>query len=91
MNAKIFDQNMWEGFSGAEAWDEGHQPVYREVNEYLLVADKNGVECYANVENFDVFRALDGLPSQALAMALLNGLPEDFNPTTYGFEFVTTG
>lgn len=79
------ENGMWELFAGAERWPDKKPPVYVEIGKWLLVADCNGVEC--SHENYPdsvwVLRA--PLATQAVAIALLAGLPADFVPKHYGF------
>lgn len=87
--ARPFTETDWYGFAGAECFpDESRpaNPVMREVNGYLLVADANGVECYhEGGATTDCYR-LDAQLNQAGAMAFLNGLPADFQPAQFGFQ-----
>ncbi len=91
--ARPFTCNDWHAFAGAETWPMNRgtgdlvQPVLREIGNWLLVADRNGMEAYCNGKDYTqgIFRLDLALPTQALALALLNGLPDDFNPALYGF------
>jgi hypothetical protein len=88
---ETFDQEMWYGFGGCVKWPGGAAPVYREIGGWLIIADPNGVEAHGappgvpEGATWPTFRLDRALPTQALAKALLAGLPEDFDPTNFGF------
>ncbi len=87
--AQPFDKNMWSGFSGCERWPDGSLPVYRSVGDWLIVADSFSVEAHyqGNQLGDDDTWFLDFTPpSQKVALALLNGLGDDFHPAEYGFD-----
>ena len=104
--ARPFTRQDWYGFAGAESWPAGSYPagtplshlqddrpvpVLREVNDWLLVADRNGVGAYrtgpspAGGDADETYYLALVLPSQAVALALLDGLAADFHPARYGF------
>lgn len=88
--ARPFTKEDWYGLAGAESWGKEQPPVLREVNGWLFVADRNGVECFGDnaVCGSDSLRLSVALPNQSVAKALLNGLPEDIDPVAFGFEAV---
>ncbi len=88
MTAQKFtnDNGMWDGFAGCEQWNETDQPVFREVGNWLIVADRASTGCYHDDdEEMEGLEMPFGFPTQAAAIAFLNGLPETFTPADYGF------
>lgn len=95
--AHPINDDEWEGLNRAECWDNAclfdgdptKFPISRSVGDYYMVADPHGVEAHlwdeAKQDSF-LWTWLVEFPTQACALAFLNGLPEDFNPITYGFE-----
>ncbi len=73
---------------GAESWENGDDPVYREIGQWIVIADAEGVEVVGpNTGDTDAGWHIDmPFPSQKIAISLLTGLPENFNPNDFGCE-----
>lgn len=80
----LSEGDLWEGFAGAERFENGDEPVYVEANNFGILASVNGTEAYD--ENGTAWQLLLSFPNQACARAFLAGLPNDFEPATFGFE-----
>lgn len=78
-----FDDDMWDGFSGAEEWDKSHPPVYVEVNGWLVIADKTGVEASQDLDTR--WGLMLPFPNQKAAICYLSGLPSEFDPEYMGY------
>ena len=88
----IFDQDkntLWDLYCGAENFPDG-SPVYREIGKWSIVMDREGIEATDYNEGdgtYDkTFYRYFTLGSQKLAIALLTGLPEDFDPAQFNME-----
>jgi hypothetical protein len=85
--AHAFTDSDWEAFAGAEEWSSTKKPVIREVNDYLVIGDRNGLVAYQyDAKGYVKAWALHTELNQKAALAFLNGLPQDFEPKTFGFE-----
>ena len=80
-----FTEHDWDGYAGAERWPNGDAPLIHEINGFLLVADRNGVEVFPPDEQDTWLDMNYPFPTQKAARAFLAGLPEDFLPEDYGF------
>ena len=79
-------QGMWDGFAGCECWENGDEPVYCLIGQWLVIADAQGVCVYGD-EAADEYGGLYielVFPASALAISFLHGLPDTFNPVEFG-------
>src|SRR2546429_318945 len=87
-----FGQGMWDSFSSCLPFGDGRNPVYREMGDWLVIADSQCVSALWN--NFDDDSREDEswthtkvIPTtQEEAMEFLRALPKDFTPNRCGFK-----
>lgn len=88
--AREFNENDWCYFAGAEAFDDGAEPLLREVAEGMVVASKCGIELVSLTPDGDPvsFAWFVPMPSQALARLIVDALPDDVvaRAAALGFE-----
>jgi len=89
IKARPFTEPDWRGFAGAEGWSATDPPAVREVGDWIVVADKNGVGAYQWPEDSGPlsYVMFVEFPNQWVALCFLDGLPDDFDPRqSPGFE-----
>jgi hypothetical protein len=82
---KEFEQEDWYGFSGAETWPSGAQPMIGYGLNWIGVADPHGVELYKIQHNAissepePTIRIEMQVPNQHIARLLLAGFPNELD------------
>jgi hypothetical protein len=91
--AREFTEDDWHGYAGCELWDDGRQPLVRELNDKAqAVADRNGIEVTFIIDddwNVATYRWNVEFPSQSLARIVIDGIRQDATPENLiegGFE-----
>lgn len=77
--AEVFTDSDWYAWAGCNTWPSGAQPVIRRGDDWIAVCDPHGFEIYRCDENgeYELFKSGKmQVPNQAIALLLLNGLPD---------------
>lgn len=82
------NKSMWYGFAGCTIFPKtDEEPVYAYINDWLVIADGEGVQCSRGSDTEDdeliAFDMNIEFPNALCAMAFLKGLPDDFEPEQF--------